>query len=499
MSDSSILRLDRVSKDYGSTQALKAVSIEFDKGKIYGLVGENGAGKSTLVKIIGAVIQPSSGHLFLDGNEVKHSGPREARDAGIIEAPQEIELIPEMTVAENLFLGNWLGMKMFRKNKVLEASARVLERLGFSQLNARSRVGSLTTGEKQIVQIAKAFVHQPRILILDEPSAVLSTTEMEKVFGIIENLKREQVTVIYISHYIEEVLRIADEFVVLRDGELVTVLRKDEATRARLVSSMTGKTIGETLFERKARPRSEELALRVSGLSGENFRDLSLDLHRGEIIGIAGLVGSGKEAIGRTLFGLSGVRAGRVEFEGRSIASHGPRECIHEGIGLLPADRKSQGLVFSLLLSENISLPRLDRISVSKIINHPRETRLASELIEELTIRAPSPRSPVQSLSGGNQQKVVLAKWFFAEARVLILEEPTRGVDIGTKSDIYRHMQLFLEKGGAILLISSELEEVVTLSDYIIVLNRGRMAGRIANDSALSMRNRKEAVLQCML
>ncbi len=368
MADVALLKLERISKDYGSTHALKNVIIEFEKGKIYGLVGENGAGKSTLVKIIGAVIKPSSGRLLLDGGEVAYAGPRQAREAGIIESPQEIELVPEMTIAENLFLGNWGGKKIFRKRKMQEECSRVLETLGFPHLESGIKVGELTTGEMQIVQIAKAFVNQPRILILDEPSAVLSTAEMEHVFRIINRFKSEQVAVIYISHYIEEVLRIADEFVVLRDGELVKVLRKEEATRSQLVSCMTGKTEGEMLVERKARSLDTALALKVDNLRGKGLVDFSVELHRGEIVGVAGLVGSGKEVIGRTLLGLSGTRTGSIELEGKSMANCSPRECIREGIGLLPADRKMQGLVFSLALGENISLPRLDRISSSGML-----------------------------------------------------------------------------------------------------------------------------------
>ncbi len=483
-----ILDIEHVTKRFPGVTALDDVSLQIRRGEIHGICGENGAGKSTLMKILAGVYPHGSyeGVIRLDGKELRfaESSIRQAIRAGIAIVYQELTLVPTMTVGANIFLGkepvrfgriNW--NRLYADTRTILATYRL-------DISPHAVVGRLGVGKQQMAEIAKALSEDARLLILDEPTSALSRQEVEKLMEILRTLRGHGVTILYISHKLDEFFRLADRVTVMRDGRVVATEPTAALTVERTVSLMVGREMKERFPGGDRRPG--EVILRVEDLHADDpnsvgrevLKGVSFDLRRGEILGIAGLMGSGRTELVTTLFGEYGVvTSGRVELEGRTLRVGSARQAMEAGISLVPEDRKQLGLVLMQSVLENIALPNLDRFSSFLRINRNAALREALKYSSSLAIKAPSLDVPVESLSGGNQQKVVISKWLMSQPRVLILDDPTRGIDVGAKFEIYKLMNSLAEGGVSIIMISSELEEVLGMSDRVLVMCAGRSAG----------------------
>jgi len=457
-----LLRMSEVQKSFGQVVALAGVDFELEAGEVHALVGENGAGKSTLMKILAGVQPPDSGSMVLADRPVRFASVNEAQAHGIVMVYQELALVPSLSVAENLFLGK---LPPLVGHAALIRRAR--ERLAEVELSLDpgSEVGRLGIGERQLIEIARALAREGRILVLDEPTAALSASESERLFGIIAKVKAAGVGIVYISHRLEEVFRVADRVTVLRDGQRVGTRRVAETSADEIVQLMVGKSVRR--HHRAA--RGEERTLGTFEAAGPNLEPLSIDLSAGEIVGLAGVIGSGRERILPTLFGLEGS----ASWGGAPLRS--PRDAIRRGIVLVPSDRKTQGLVLDLSVQENVSLSTLPRLQRLGFMDARRERAQTRHWIERLSLRPPHPHKPVFELSGGNQQKVVIAKTLATEPKVLLLDEPTRGVDVGARAELYDVIDGLSQRGLGLLLSSSDTEELIGLCDRILVFRGGRV------------------------
>jgi L-arabinose transport system ATP-binding protein len=477
--------LSGVSKRFENVQALDDVSLRIDGGEVLALVGENGAGKSTLLRILSGEYRPDAGMLARDGVELDLDRPADAHAAGIRVIYQEPEIVPFVSVAENLFLGELprragrvLDMRGLRR-----AAREQIAAYGFAgALDARAPGGALTSSQRQLVEILRAVKGDARLIAFDEPTSSLTATEVEHLMGIIERLRRDGVAIVYVSHRLHEVLELADRIAVLRDGRLIDVRPSAGTTGGELMRLMVGRAVSQ-VFPSQRRAR-EQVALRVAGLQTDWLRDVSFEIRAGEVIGVAGLVGAGRSELARALFGAVPQRGGRVELDGRTVRLRSPRDAIRAGIGYAPEDRKADALLLMRSLRENVSLAALDRLRRARFVRGGAERRLVDGLIERLDIKTPSAEQEIAKLSGGNQQKGVLARWLAREPRVLLLDEPTRGIDVGAKAEIYRLIDELAAAGMAVLFISSELPEVLGMSDRILVMQGGRITGELSREDA---------------
>ncbi|KPJ88136.1 MAG: D-ribose transporter ATP-binding protein [Spirochaetes bacterium DG_61] len=479
-----ILSVRNVTKSYPGVRALDEVSIDFRRGEVHAIVGENGAGKSTLIKVLTGAIQPDSGEIELEG--VVHSSftPHEALfDLGIAAIYQEFNLVPDLSVAENVFFGKEITRGMFiNMKKMCSEAEKILDRLGM-KINPRTLVKDLSIAYQQIVEISKAVSRNVRLLIMDEPSAPLSTNEVDHMFDLVRTLKRQGVTVIYISHRLAEAFEIADRITVLRDGKYIRTLNARETNRQELISLMVGRTLGETYPEKRF--KSEEVALEVRGLYTEKFlKNISFKLHRGEILGFGGLVGAGRTELARAIFGADPIEAGKIYVEGRQVRIHNTSTAIEKGIGLIPEDRKQHGILAEMTVKENISYSALRNLNHFGIIMGKEEERIALNFKEKLSIKTPDLERKAKNLSGGNQQKVVLSKWLATQCKVLLFDEPTRGIDVGAKQEIYELIKQLAEEGTGIIFISSELPELLGMCDRILIMRKGEIAGTFMKGEA---------------
>ncbi|MCF7934760.1 MAG: sugar ABC transporter ATP-binding protein [Synergistales bacterium] len=452
------------------------------EGEVHALVGENGAGKSTLIKILSGVHAPDEGELRFMGEHISWHAPREAQNAGIAVIHQELSLAPHLSVAENIFLGHEPTRGPFLQRKAMRAEAkRILESLHTS-IDVERQVATLTTGEQQLVEIAKSLARDVRVLAMDEPTSSLSTGETEVLFRLIEDLRDHGVGVIYISHRLEEVFRVADTVSILRDGAFVGGGPLREFDRKRIVRLMVGRNV-DTIFPREAPPPGP-VALKVSGLSREGaLHDVSFQVRTGEILGLSGLVGSGRSETARCLFGLDPFQEGRISVQGRQVAIRKPADALHHGLVLIPEDRKRQGLFLNRAVDTNITLLQLiERRFGGFFINRSAQRQEAEQLADRLNVRYADLSQEISSLSGGNQQKVVIAKGLSVTPTILILDEPTRGIDIGAKAEIHELMNRLTHRGMAIIMISSELPEILGMSDRIVVMRQGTVAGEFAGE-----------------
>jgi ribose transport system ATP-binding protein len=483
-----LLEVREVSKRFPGVQALDRVSLTLRAGEVLALVGENGAGKSTLMKILAGVYQPDGGVLTLDGKEVRWAGVADALAHGVSLIHQELNLAENLSVVANLFLGReslWAGpLGLLDEARMDEAGRRLLDRVGL-HCDPHVRVDRLSTGQRQLVEIAHALALSSRILIMDEPTSSLSQKDTEKLFEVIAELKRSGVAIVYISHRLGEVKEIADRAVVLRDGRNSGELRREEISHEALVRLMVGRELRQ-FYQKKPHalpaqpvPRLEVRELAYRGPTGPT-PPVSFVLHPGEIVGLAGLVGAGRTELAEALFGLRPVVSGEVLLDGVPVRLRSPLEAIAAGLALVPEDRRYHGLVVEDSVRHNIALPNLDRLSILRLVSARREGELARQTCDRLRVKTPGVNQTVGLLSGGNQQKVVLGKWLARAPRVLLIDEPTRGIDVGAKSEIYALMdRLAGEEGVAVLMISSDLEEVLGMSDRVLVLHRGRLAGEL--------------------
>ncbi len=477
---SGVLEIRGVSKAFPNVQALEDVSLDVRPGEVLAFLGENGAGKSTLLKILNGDYKPDIGTLTIDGEELRFSNPREARAAGIRVIYQEPEIIPGVDVAENIFAGELPRRGPFIDRRAL--NQRVDDELaeyGFAGVLPRQRMGDeLSSAQRQLVEIMRAVKSKMRILALDEPTSSLTDEEVDRLFTLVRRLKAEGVAIIYVSHRLHEIMRIADRVAILRDGKLVLVSRAADLTEGDIVRNMVGRDLGE-VFDRH-RAASDRVVLDVKDIKSDWHRGISFDIKAGEIVGFAGLIGAGRSELAKVIFGELPMTSGQVSIDGKEVHIGQPSNAISEGIGFAPEDRKREGLVLIRSVLENTTLAILRRLTRFRIVQRRKERQIAGEFVERLNVRTPSLDQEVGKLSGGNQQKVVLARWLAAKPKVLILDEPTRGIDVGAKAEIYRLIDALANEGLAIMLISSELPEVLGMSDRIIVMQGGRITGELS-------------------
>ena len=475
-----VLSLENITKKYPGVLALNNVSMSFLEGEVHALLGENGAGKSTLIKAVAGAINLDGGIIHVGGRDHQQMTPHISRSLGIEVIYQEFNLVPTMSVAENIFLGDKVSDKFLVDYKAMKTKARDIFKLFNVDINPDAMVQDLPPAKQQIVEIAKAVSKNVKILIMDEPSAPLSVSEVEHMFEIIRSLKQKGVTIIYISHRLEEVFRISDRVSVMRDGRYVATRLTKETNRKELINLMVGRELKES-YPARANPPGE-IALEVKNLSGNGDKDISFSVRKGEILGISGLVGAGRTELAMLLFGAVPSESGEVLIDGRPVQIKSPQDAIQKGVGLLTEDRKGQGLFLEMGVGWNISFPIIRKLSKYGVVNTKTETKIAQKYKERMNIKTPSLEQRVINLSGGNQQKVVLAKALAAESDVLIFDEPTRGIDVGTKQEIYQLMTELANNGNAILMISSDMEELLGMSDRIIVLSEGKLAGEVTKE-----------------
>ena len=471
-----IVALEKASKAYGAVQALDGVSIELRPGEVRALVGENGAGKSTLVRLLAGVERPDSGRVLLEAEDAHFNNPTDARDAGIAVIYQEATVFPDLSVAENVFMGRHpLGPGRRIDRGMLDRQVHELfERLGV-RLDPEDPVRGLSIADQQIVEIAKALSFDARALIMDEPTAALSRPEVERLFGVVQALRERGVAVLFISHRLEEVFEICSTVTVMRDGEVVHDGPTDDLTSNDLVSKMVGRELTAMFPKGEAEIGREVLS--VSRLTREGvFLDVSFSVRAGEIVALSGLVGAGRTEVARAIFGIDKPDAGNVTVDGRELKLGSPSASMAAGIGFVPEDRRHQGLVMDLSVERNTTLTELGSLTRFGVIGRGAERRVAADWAERLQMRFHRLTDPVAFLSGGNQQKVVLAKWLATEPKVLIIDEPTRGIDVGTKAEVHRLLSDLAGRGLAVLMISSELTEVLGMADRILVMHEGRIS-----------------------
>jgi ribose transport system ATP-binding protein len=485
-----LLEARGICKSFPGVRALEEVSLRLNRGEVLAVIGENGAGKTTLMNILSGVLVPDSGEISLDGRVVELRRVEEAQGHGIVLIHQELNLAENLDVAGNIFLGReptWGGPLGFLQARIYEDAARITRQLGLD-CSTRTRVVDLSLGQRQLVEIARALSLRSRILIMDEPTSSLTQRETDRLFQVIHDLRRQGVSLLYISHRLKEVEASADRVIVLRDGRNAGELQRGEINHDAMVRRMVGreaKQFFQRTFERSDDAPKHQPVLQVRGLRWSPRQNLPIELEvrAGEIVGLSGLMGAGRTEFAEVLFGLRPKLAGQVLLDGRRVSIKTPTDAINEGIFLIPEDRRLQGLVLEAGVRENISLPSLDRLNWMRLVAFRRERELAQSICRQLNIRTPSIKQTAGLLSGGNQQKVVLGKWLTRTPRILILDEPTRGIDVGTKSEVYALMDRLAKQGVALLMISSDLEEILGISDRVIVMHDGQVAGEFDRKS----------------
>ncbi|MCO5063569.1 MAG: sugar ABC transporter ATP-binding protein [Rhizobiaceae bacterium] len=478
-----MLRMHEISKSYVGVPALRHVDLELTAGSIHALIGKNGAGKSTLMKVLSGVVQPDGGTISIDGEEVRFRGPADAHAAGIAIVHQELSLVPHLSIAENIFLGGWpLRGGLFLDRRHLHEDARaVLARLNVS-LDPRLTVAGLSVAEQQFVEIAKALSRHPRMLILDEPTSALGESDARRLLDLLKELAGQGMGIIYISHRLSEIEAVCDRVTVLRNGSTVGETTVGAFSRARIVEMMVGEAVAKT---RPAGAARQQVVLEVRNLSGHAFEDVSFDLHAGEVLGIAGLVGAGRTELVRALFGADGIRSGTITVHGKEVAHPSISRMKKLGVAFLPEDRKQQSLVLDLSVRENGTLAMLDRLKTAiGLFDHERERAMVADMVERLDIKLSNPETQIRTLSGGNQQKVVFGKWLATKPGILLLDEPTRGIDVQARAQIFALLHELAREGLAVIFISSEIEEVLEVSDRILSMARGRITATHTAENA---------------
>ena len=473
----SILKMKNISKVFPGVVALDNVCLDFDEGEVHAIVGENGAGKSTLIKILTGAHTPTEGIIELYGDEYPFLTPHEAMGKGIAAIYQEFILVPYLTVAENIFFGKEKRKGIFLDKADMNRMTRELCREMGVKVDPRTKVKDLGVAYQQIVEIVKAVAQNARILVMDEPSAPLTTKEIESMFNIVRKLKAKGVTILYISHRLEEIFEICDRISIMRDGKYVTTKNINEITKKEIISHMVGRELGEEFIGGAG--SSDETILDVQNISNSRIHDVSFKLKKGEILGFGGLVGAGRTETAMALFGKDPVSQGNIILKGKPIRLKSPKQAISNGIGLIPEDRKQHGLVLSMSVKENITYSILKHISRGLFVDNAENQKIGEKYKDSLRIKTPNLKQLTRNLSGGNQQKVVIAKWLATRCDVLIFDEPTRGIDVGAKQEIYHLMNELTQQGKSIIMISSEMPELIGMSDRILVMHEGRIKGEL--------------------
>lgn len=473
-----------IDKSFGSNQVLKQAGFTLESGEVHALMGENGAGKSTLMKILTGVYTKDAGTVLVDGKEVNYKNPQEAEKAGIVFIYQELNVMFDLTVEENLFMGKEIHGKFgICDRKAMQKKAQeALNTLGVN-ISPKTVMSELSVGQQQMVEICKALMADAKVIIMDEPTAALTQSETVALFKVIESLRKKGVSMVYISHRMEEIFELCDRITVLRDGSYIGVKNIPETNMNEIVKMMIGREIGERYPSRDVKIGKE--VLKVKGLTRKGtFHDVSFSVRAGEVLGVSGLMGAGRTEIMQAIFGNLSYESGTIEIDGKEVKISNPRQAMEHGIGFITEDRKTGGLMLDKSIRENITLCNLERISKSSVISKEAEKNMVAEAIKDLHIKCFGPYHECNNLSGGNQQKVVLAKWILTNPKILILDEPTRGVDIGAKKEIYSIINKLAAQGVAIIMVSSELPEVLGMSDNIMVVREGEVRGIISYEEA---------------
>ena len=483
MSEEYVLQLQHIRKEYPGVVALKDVTLELKKGEILALIGENGAGKSTLIKCCSGAVIPTSGKIIVNGKEFTSMTPQLAAENGIAIIYQEFNNVKELSAAENLFLGRPIRKGIVVDKAAMEKeAAKAFDRLHI-KINPKTLMKDLTVGYQQMVEIAKAIQQNANVLIMDEPSAPLTSAEVESMFEVVEQLRSEGVSIIYISHRLDEIYRLSDRIVVIRDGEYVKTLITKNSHVQELIQLMVGRELTQTYPPRGDCINKNEVFLELQNVTGNGDKNINLKVHKGEILGLGGLVGAGRTELAEMIFGAARKESGKIIFKGKEINPKSPREAIDLGVALVPEDRKRHGAMLGISIKNNINMPIYERNSKFSVIDSKKEWEIAEKYEKNMAIKTPSLNQLVKNLSGGNQQKVILGRWLAADSELIIFDEPTRGIDVGAKYEIYKLMNDLVEKEGkAILMISSEMEELMGMSDRIVVLAEGNQTGELAKD-----------------
>jgi inositol transport system ATP-binding protein len=484
MNQQYILRAENISKSFPGVKALDNVQISIERGKVHAVLGENGAGKSTLMKILIGMLAPDSGEIYYKGERIKFTSVHDAIKTGLSMIHQELLPFPELSVAENIFMGNepssifpgWINQKEMNKSAAL-----LMNKLG-AKVSVTKSMKELSIAEMQMAEIAKAISNKAEIIIMDEPTSALSNREVDILFGIIEELKQQGIAIIYISHKLDEILRISDTITIMRDGKYITTCNKSELDHNQLIALIVGRELNSIFDKKEINPG--EVVLSVTGLTGAKFKEINFNVRRGEIVGIAGLMGSGRTEIVNAIYGLEKILKGEIIVKGKKVKIRSPRDAIKNSIGLVSEDRKKYGLVLTSTVKHNITIASLSKCSNGPFLNLKKENKIVDEQIQKLSIKTSSPDQIVNFLSGGNQQKIVISKVLLNDADIIIFDEPTRGIDIGAKSEIYRLMTQLVKEGKAIILISSELTEILGMSDRILVIHEGAIKVELSKAEA---------------
>jgi ribose transport system ATP-binding protein len=469
---SELLKMEGIEKFFPGVHALKECKFDLNKGEVHALVGENGAGKSTLVKILTGIFIAEAGKISLENEVVKFKSPRQAQLAGISMVHQELNLMNHLTVAQNIFIGRESSNLFLNEKSINEKTIELFKKLNI-KLNPQAKVGDLSVSHQQMIEIAKAISYDAKIIIFDEPTATLTDVEIDELFKIMNELKSGGVGMIYISHRMDEIKRISDRVTVLRDGEYIGTKDSQEVKIDEIIHMMVGRVTYEEHKKVVDIKAKTPVVLKVENMESKDVKGVSFELHKGEILGFAGLIGAGRTELARLIFGADKSAVGDVYVNGEKVKIHSPHDAVGHGIGYLSEDRKRYGLALGMSVANNIVMPNLDEYISSGIISEKKIATVASEYVDKINIKTPSTNQLVKNLSGGNQQKVIIAKWLLKNSDILIFDEPTRGIDVGAKSEIYKIINKLAEQGKSIIFISSELPELLRMSDRVLVMCEG--------------------------
>lgn len=475
-----ILQMKDIVKSFGPVKALKGVNLDLRTGEVHALMGENGAGKSTLMKVLTGIYSADEGTIIYDGKQVEFNKPIEAMDAGIVIVHQELNMMNHLTVAQNIFIGREKKKGMLLDdNESIKRSKDLFELLKLN-INPNEKVGNLTVGKQQMVEIAKALSIDAKVIVFDEPTAALTESEINELFAIIADLRSKGVAIVYISHRMDEIARITDRVTVMRDGEYVGTVNTHETTKDDIIAMMVGRTIFEDPKEVSAVAADAPVVLKVENLNhGSAVKNVSFELRKGEILGFSGLMGAGRTEVARLIFGADTKDSGTIYVNGKEVEIKNPQDAIKAGIGYLSEDRKQFGCIVDMTIANNTVMTNLDKYIENGLINDRKIVEVSDQFVKKLRTKTPSSKQLIRNLSGGNQQKVVIAKWLEQDSDILIFDEPTRGIDVGAKSEIYTLMNDLVAQGKSIIMISSELTEILRMSDRIVVMCEGRKTGEL--------------------
>ncbi|MGO5051670.1 sugar ABC transporter ATP-binding protein [Lachnospiraceae bacterium LCP25S3_G4] len=475
-----ILTMKGIDKSFPGVHALKEVNLEVKKGEVHALMGENGAGKSTLMKVLTGIYSKDIGSIVYEGKEVEFQTPKEAQQAGIMIVHQELNMMNHLTVAQNIFIGReMMSGKFIHDAQMNKEAKKLFEKLNID-INPSEIMGNLTVGKQQMCEIAKAISQDAKVIIFDEPSAALTEAEIEELFKIINDLRKKQLGIVYISHRMDEIKVITDRVTVMRDGEYVGTIITKDSTKDDIINMMVGRVIYENPKEKSNVAKDAPVVLKVEDLNaGKMVKNISFELHKGEILGFSGLMGAGRTEMARALFGADKKDSGEIYINNKKVEINSPKDAVNVGIGYLSEDRKRYGIVVEKTVAENSTMATLEKFTKGIFINRAKESEVAKKYVDALKTKTPSVNTAVVNLSGGNQQKVVIAKWLVRDCDILIFDEPTRGIDVGAKSEIYHLMNELVAEGKSIIMISSEMTEILRMSDRIVVMCEGKKTGEI--------------------